>query len=459
MLINKLKSNRYLVLLFIITIIIFLCMYIYKKYRFNKENPTFWKKGKDARVASKIGEKHIIQSSNGSIYSFVFWFYIKDWKYKFKNWKHIFTRGHYTIDPNSLKDNDNSENNRNICNLVEDYCWPKAVLEIHKNNLKKMEIDDDEIKKILEKRSCQEGYFCSTKFSTDNSKGMCVRGSNIKGKSCISKDIFNKLKKISNNLDYDNLNCSKGYICRNSSIENGKITYGNCFKEEKERKKCIKNADPTSIFACEPGYTCLNYNPNNNNYGECEIIKGNLEEEIPIEPNFTVSPAVFFTPNINNIKIAITNEDGLLEYFTVKDIPIQKWTMFSIILNNTNLSIYIDNRLTETFILKKPAKESYGDLHITKDLGFNGLLSNFHYTNKVISSKDINKLYKKGPKQSIIEKILIYLGLNKRSIDIDDIKDDKDKCKSANDNDKQKNLDCKKEYQRDSENLTINFVR
>ena len=97
---NKIPTqNKHFKLISLVSICIFIIIiliYIIKNYRFNKLNQIFFRKSKNSMENKKIPRKLIHESKSGYVFTWSFWFYLDDWNYKFKKWKHIFTRGQYS---------------------------------------------------------------------------------------------------------------------------------------------------------------------------------------------------------------------------------------------------------------------------------------------------------------------------------------------------------------------------
>ena len=91
--------------------------------------------------------------------------------------------------------------------------------------------------------------------------------------------------------------------------------------------------------------------------------------------------------------VSYSNSDQCI----VRNIPLQRWVSVNLALHNNLLDISINGKLEKSCVLKGFPKINKGDLHIGHQGGFNGYISNVIFTNKVITSEDIEKLYIKGP--------------------------------------------------------------
>ena len=111
------------------------------------------------------------------------------------------------------------------------------------------------------------------------------------------------------------------------------------------------------------------------------------------------SPLIRLYPNTNTLHARISTSVSLNEGCDVPDIPLQKWVHIVYILNNRNVSIYVNNKLARSCALKgipiiNPVKNKVSICH---EGGFYGKISRVHYFSKTISQTKILQLYNRGP--------------------------------------------------------------
>ena len=104
------------------------------------------------------------------------------------------------------------------------------------------------------------------------------------------------------------------------------------------------------------------------------------ENELSLNPN--TNPKIFD----ENYKIGI-----------VENIPIGRWFHLAIVVDNQTAIIYLDGMLKQTIVFQSRVRLNQGNLYVTQDGGYSGLLSHLRYFNKALFYKDINKIYSKGP--------------------------------------------------------------
>ena len=369
---NKIPTeNKYFKLISIVSICIFIIliiMYIIKKYRFNKINPIFFRKSKNAMENKKIPRKLIQESKSGYVFTWSFWFYLDDWNYKFKKWKHIFTRGQYSSETEIDENLENKCISRSYRGQILDY-YNKEIIML---KAKQFRDDVDPVEKERAKNTLERLESAKNEF----------------------------------NLSW---NCKNNYACQ---LAKGDV--GRCVEESvlKLQKQCKLNSPKGSLYGCEDGYTCGNID-RKSRFGTCQLVENNLSEESPIEMNDTVSPAVYFHPNTNNLVIFMSTENGF-EKIMIEDIPLQEWSQITIVLNRLNLDIYQNGKLSKTYIFNSPPKTIDGDVYVNQDGGFSGEFSSLNYSPNIISPKELITKYSKGPSQiSLIQKLLMKMKIIK----------------------------------------------
>lgn len=369
---NKIPTqNKHFKLISLVSICIFIIiiiMYIIKNYRFNKLNPIFFRKSKNSMENKKIPRKLIHESKSGYVFTWSFWFYLDDWNYKFKKWKHIFTRGQYS----SETEIDDNLDNKCITKSFRQNVLNHYNKEILLLSAKQYDDNIDPIEKERAKNTAESLESAKNQF----------------------------------NLSW---NCKDNYEC-----QSGIGGAGRCVEKSvlKLQNQCKLNAPKGSLYSCKDGYQCKNID-NKSRFGNCQLVESNISEESPIGMNDTVSPAVYFHPNINNLVIFMSTEKGF-EKIIIEDIPIKEWCLITIVLNRLNIDIYNNGKLSKTYIFNSPPKTIDEDVYVNQDGGFSGELSSLNYSPNIISPKELIAKYNKGPSQiSIIQKLLMKMRLIK----------------------------------------------
>lgn len=112
------------------------------------------------------------------------------------------------------------------------------------------------------------------------------------------------------------------------------------------------------------------------------------------------SPLIALYPNTNTLHARISTHVSLNEGCDVPDIPLQKWVHIVYSLDNRNVNIYVNNKLTRSCALKgipiiPSAKQN--NVKICELGGFYGQISRVHYFSRTISQSKIVQLYNRGP--------------------------------------------------------------
>lgn len=81
----------------------------------------------------------------------------------------------------------------------------------------------------------------------------------------------------------------------------------------------------------------------------------------------------------------------------IPNIPLNRWVHFAMTVSDTHVEIYVNGLLVKTYSLKGNLQLNNGDLFLTMNGGFAGLLSNVHYKGHVMTTPEIQKLYFWGP--------------------------------------------------------------
>lgn len=138
----------------------------------------------------------------------------------------------------------------------------------------------------------------------------------------------------------------------------------------------IHNCETTSDSASPHGYCPIKLDNNNfvenlDNFGSCKPISMNPF----LNKNF-----------LCDNKLAI-----------IKNVTLNQWINICIVINNTNMEIYVNGLLYQTWVSKSLIEVNKGNLYINKWGGYEGLISCFNLYPFVLTSNEIKNIYDKGP--------------------------------------------------------------
>ncbi len=102
---------------------------------------------------------------------------------------------------------------------------------------------------------------------------------------------------------------------------------------------------------------------------------------------------------LNVILNTTTNASGSVgeESMSITDIPIRKWVNVIIRCKNTMIDVYINGTITKRLNLNGAPIQNYNDVHIGKNGGFKGNISNLMYYSKATDIFTINQIVSSGP--------------------------------------------------------------
>jgi len=146
----------------------------------------------------------------------------------------------------------------------------------------------------------------------------------------------------------------------------------------------------------------------NYRYGESKVIfgrmSGNGTSLTPcplvslgaLDNDIDISLQVY--PGTDSINSAVPNAtNSSTSKFTVSNVPLQKWVNLLISAYGRSLDVYIDGKLTRTFLLPGVAKvDTSTNIYITPQGGFSGWTSLFQYWPNATDPQSAWNIYKAG---------------------------------------------------------------
>ena len=92
----------------------------------------------------------------------------------------------------------------------------------------------------------------------------------------------------------------------------------------------------------------------------------------------------------------------IMEQIDISNIPVDKWVCLVIRAKNTIIDVYVNGTITNRHYPQGVMKQTYYDVHIGQNGGFNGYISRLKYDNNALSAVEIQNIYKKGPKTKLV---------------------------------------------------------
>ena len=149
-------------------------------------------------------------------------------------------------------------------------------------------------------------------------------------------------------------------------------------------------------------------------------------------PNATIekgNPGVWLLANVNTLRITVGMQtfydvqqqcmQNAMENFQISDtdlkamtcdiknIPLQTWVNVNIAQHANIIDICLNGKLVKSCILPgSPIETHANNIYLCPDGGFNGYISQFIAVNNAMPLSAVNNIYKKGPNNSRVDKLL-----------------------------------------------------
>ena len=122
-----------------------------------------------------------------------------------------------------------------------------------------------------------------------------------------------------------------------------------------------------------------------------------------------VSPGVWLHPKNNNLIIRMHTHNRSTESLNpeinleinkncdIENIEVQRWIHLGIVLQNKTMDVYVNGKLRRSCTYNNiPKLDNKSKVHINKDGGFDGIVSDFFYSNIAYSAPAMYDIYRKG---------------------------------------------------------------
>lgn len=336
--------------------IAFVCIYIYKKFKDEEKRqklePMFIREVTNAKKPQQFSGAVIPVSKNGSSYTWSTWINVNDWDYRRNKWKHVMHKG----------------------DKVGTNCQPGIWITPGKNNL-------------VVRVATQKG-------------GMTFKV--IDGEpeyaSQIKADIENGKEHINDDFEY--------YLNTGTSKSLAK-TYREIKKEYADAPELILlgEMDEVTNNTTPVAYVVVK---NKTWISGGNKITSNLkrsQEGMSSPKIFTLRPETGST-NLNPSLKEMDNEGvGCM----VENFPLNRWFNVTVVTFDQSFDVYIDGKLYRSIPLNGFLKDNGGDVFVTQDGGFGGMVTQLRCFDRAIPVKYIDLLYKCGPACPIMPDINAWL--------------------------------------------------
>ena len=137
-------------------------------------------------------------------------------------------------------------------------------------------------------------------------------------------------------------------------------------------------------------------NPNNDSQGAwCYTLDKNLPKDYCRDPdggqlNYTK------VPSMKPVSYKLGKEYNDNESLVVKDIPLQRWNHFALVIHGKTLDIYMNGKIVKSKKFMSPVKPNGDQVHMFDNGGFGGEVSKLRFYPKDLSPGEIYVIYGGG---------------------------------------------------------------
>lgn len=310
-------------------------------------------------------------------FSNLFWINIQNWYDGFETWKHVMHKG------TDFQGNLNFKNWDNIEKNIPEQS-PGVWLAPYTNNLRICFTTEDK------KPDTSKYNHSHVQICIDN-RNINTKNTNLTPNFCYTSD---NEEKINTETNLDDFEKSEG-SCRNKlgkypNFTEYNDTYAIC------KAKCSEDELCQGFSMHKFKNQCKLFSKYGNQQGNDlnSIITGGTREVFNGDKYTCYKKINYFDK---------TKQKNNIEYVDIKNVDINKPFHLSIVSKYNYIDIYLDGKIVKSKNLKGNVLSNNGNLHLKKNISFNGILYNFNYIptyikkDKVISNFNIkpaiNKKY------------------------------------------------------------------
>lgn len=89
--------------------------------------------------------------------------------------------------------------------------------------------------------------------------------------------------------------------------------------------------------------------------------------------------------------------DAVTEKVLIEDVPLKRWFHLAIRIQNKVMDVYINGTVVKRVTFSNIPKQNYSDIHVAKNSGFNGQISDLRYFDSALNVFQIMNLVNSGP--------------------------------------------------------------
>ena len=113
-------------------------------------------------------------------------------------------------------------------------------------------------------------------------------------------------------------------------------------------------------------------------------------------------PGLYLKNDYSGIRVIMSTFENPNASVDVDNIPINKWFNVMIRAENTILDVFMNGDLAQRLKLDSVPFQNYGNVNVTINGGFNGVLSSLRYYNTALGTRAISNIISAGPNLKVI---------------------------------------------------------
>ena len=113
------------------------------------------------------------------------------------------------------------------------------------------------------------------------------------------------------------------------------------------------------------------------------------------------APGLYLHPTKNALIVVMNTFDTMNEEVVVDDIPLNKWVNVMLRCEGKTLDVYVNGTIAVRHILTGVPKQNYGDVWITANGGYDGMLSDLWYFDYALNTTEIMEIVLDGPDMTV----------------------------------------------------------
>ena len=120
------------------------------------------------------------------------------------------------------------------------------------------------------------------------------------------------------------------------------------------------------------------------------------------------APGLYLHETKNALVAVMNTFNNVIEEVEIDDIPLNKWILVNMRCRGKNMDTYINGTIVNRHQFRSVPKQNYGDVFVSMNNGFSGLLSNLRYHSHALSGVEIENMVKAGPNLTADDSLKIF---------------------------------------------------